>query len=244
MILDWFRRRGGRWHPLERELILALADRMPAAAGELARPQVDAVTLVQRAPKGLEVSLYRQEGGAVVWPDDLRFPNRHQTLRVARMPFVMDGEQATRRVTFHAVEGILFSLTFDRSPAKIGDRRIASIGDVEWYVDLLDPSSPASAPPNDLEFPPDYPPPSGDPFFQDLPERGVVVLNAPDPNRAVTVEDGTFELLAELHDIGVLGVKEGAGPAVYLLRYGGEPAEWLSESFKTAISEALKRGPI
>jgi hypothetical protein len=241
MILDWFRRRGGRWHPLERELILALADRMPAAAGELARKQFEAVTLVQRAPKGIEVSLYRMEGGAVVWPDDLRFPNRHQELRVATMKFVVEGEEATRRVTFHAVEGILFSLTFDRSPAKACDRPLASVVDVQWYADLLDPSSPPSARPSDIEFPPDYPPPSDDSFFKGLPERGVVVVNAPDSDRSITTEEGAFEVLAEVHDLGVLVVKQGGGPAVLLLRYGGEPVEWLSESFRTAILRVLER---
>lgn len=241
MIRDWLRRRRGRWQPLERELVLALAERLPAAAGELARKQVDAVTLVQRAPKGMEVSLYRMEGRAVVWPDDLRFPNRYPELRVARMPFLAEGEQDTRRVTFHAVEGILFSLTFDRSPAKVSDRPIASVGEVEWYGDLLDPSSPPSLRPSDIEFPPDYPPPSGDAFFEEVSERGVVVVDAPDPNRSVTIAEGTFEVLAEIHDIGLLTVKEGGGPAVWLLRYGGE-VEWLSESFRTAISETLKRG--
>jgi hypothetical protein len=89
----WKRGRRSRLYRLERELIIALADHLPRAAGELVRAQLELVNLVQRFSRHIEVNLYHRERGTIVWPDTARFPNRGSDVKLASLTFRAEGDQ-------------------------------------------------------------------------------------------------------------------------------------------------------
>jgi hypothetical protein len=71
----------------EKRLLDAISVRLPDEARRLLASQIAEVNLIQRTVLGKEVVLYSVINGKVFWKDNLLFPNRSDTLPLARCMF-------------------------------------------------------------------------------------------------------------------------------------------------------------
>ncbi len=137
MAISALRLFGSPLYRLERELILAPADRLSRPAAELLRALLELVNAVQRFSLQREVNLYRRERGKIAFPDIVRFPNRSPDLKLASLTFRAEAERVERAVTSFAVHGLLFTLLFDQSVRPVARRGLAEILTFQQYADPL-----------------------------------------------------------------------------------------------------------
>lgn len=233
-ILDYFRSRNVP-SPLERTLIDRLAASLDPEAATLIRAQVSAVNLVQRHSQNREVCFYHMEGKHVRWPDELRLPAQAPDAHLATLAFRVATEPEIRKVDFHLVRGILFSLVFDKSPSAINQLTTLEITPPVLHMNPLHAGEPT---PEGVRaaLPRDYPLGAAD--AQIVPEGWTVYL--PTAIRKLVLNDDTWYVLAERLDDGVLAVREGSQDGrIWYVPYDGAP-RGLSDSLHQTFEQIAR----
>jgi hypothetical protein len=122
----------------EEAVVEAVEANLPPTARHLIRRQLEEINLVQRHSQDKEVNLYRMRGRKVEPPVEFRFPNDAEELHLARVR--LESLESAEEVVADAwlVRGILFSITFGRSPKSVPLNR-HRIKSCELFVDVMRP---------------------------------------------------------------------------------------------------------
>jgi len=130
---------GTKLRNYELAVVEAVQTKLPATARHLIRRQLEAINLVQRHSQDKEVNLYRMRGRKVEPPVEFRFPNDAEEIHLARVR--LESFETAEEVVADVwlVRGILFSITFGRSPKTVPLNR-HKIKSCELFVDVMRPS--------------------------------------------------------------------------------------------------------
>lgn len=139
--------RGALLHPFEQAAIADVAGRLGAPGAKLLA-QAGAVNEVQRLGTGKEVNLYTLRNGKPAFDDALRFTGLDDDVLLATVMLAASGgARAQLKLELWLANGRLFSLVYDKPPAKVLgadlDRAAVSIEDVCVWID---PGRPDAAP--------------------------------------------------------------------------------------------------
>lgn len=214
--------------PWERAAVDAWLVETDAGTRDVVQSQMELINLAQRSAEGKVVELYYIKSGTTPGELQRRLAVGRDPVIVGRVEMTVDGMRISCQLL--AVDGQLFSLEFDQVPRGWMRKRSIRIESVDASRHPLRPG------PEELQslLPPDFMDVAGDPS---LPEN----ISLFDLNEiyASTFDKGRFWLLAEIPDIGMLGVGcEGDDRQVHLLYYDGRRPLGLGTSLRRAMERA------
>jgi hypothetical protein len=218
----------------EKAAIDGWLSRTDPATRELVREQLQRINFAQRNPQGDVVNLYSIPYGLLQGIFPRLLPGVGRERKLSEVEMTIDGESV--KADIWSANGRVFSIEFSRPPRQLLTKGVIEVSTVREGPTLREPG------PEELakHLPEDYTSVIQDPALAAQFENDVSVLS-PNEIYSATINGRQFWLLAELPDVGMLGVSaEGPDRQVYMLFYDDRAPLPLSRSFRDALTQALQ----